>query len=114
MPPGLLLGSGSFGKVFRGRHRDQVVAVKVIQHDRTMADRVRNEVELMLSFSHPHVLRALDFVTWGRTGVSQMSVAVSRGPGEQGRGLSATRRAVVSHQGRQNSPACGDIASPGM
>ncbi|WIA16690.1 hypothetical protein OEZ85_013348 [Tetradesmus obliquus] len=52
---GVLLGSGSFGRVYRAKWRERDVAVKVIEHDSRMAAAVANEVQLMLSCNHPNV-----------------------------------------------------------
>eukprot|EP00878_Enallax_costatus_P017735 GHUV01018633.1.p1 GENE.GHUV01018633.1~~GHUV01018633.1.p1 ORF type:complete len:586 (+),score=150.76 GHUV01018633.1:908-2665(+) len=60
---GALLGSGSFGRVYRARWVDRDVAVKVIEHDRAMAEAVANEVQLMLSCNHPNVVRAYHYIT---------------------------------------------------
>lgn len=40
---GVLLGAGSFGRVYKGRWRDMDVAVKVMQHDAHTASRIANE-----------------------------------------------------------------------
>lgn len=42
------------------------VAVKVMQHSQAAAASVANEVDLMMSFSHPNLVSALHFVTWRR------------------------------------------------
>jgi hypothetical protein len=42
------------------------VQTQVLQHSRAAAAAVSNEVNLMMSFSHPHVVSAHHFVTWQR------------------------------------------------
>ena len=63
---GVLLGAGSFGRVYKGRWRSKDVAVKVIQHSSKTVDLVLNEVNLMLSFNHPNIVRALHVINWVR------------------------------------------------
>ncbi|KXZ49462.1 hypothetical protein GPECTOR_21g688 [Gonium pectorale] len=60
---GQLIGSGSFGKVYKGTWRGVCVAVKVICHDRhnTLAA-IENELQLSLSFEHRNVVRALSYI----------------------------------------------------
>jgi hypothetical protein len=40
---GVLLGAGSYGRVYKGRWRGRDVAVKVMTHDMPAAERVANE-----------------------------------------------------------------------
>eukprot|EP00878_Enallax_costatus_P030827 GHUV01033623.1.p1 GENE.GHUV01033623.1~~GHUV01033623.1.p1 ORF type:complete len:468 (+),score=80.15 GHUV01033623.1:742-2145(+) len=47
---GVLLGAGSFGRVYKGRWHNMDVAVKVLQHDSTTAAAISNEVDLVMSF----------------------------------------------------------------
>eukprot|EP00878_Enallax_costatus_P005213 GHUV01005479.1.p1 GENE.GHUV01005479.1~~GHUV01005479.1.p1 ORF type:complete len:661 (+),score=159.36 GHUV01005479.1:2184-4166(+) len=61
---GVLLGAGSFGRVYKGRWRGLEVAVKVLQHSRAAAASVANEVDLMMSFQHLNIVSALHFVSW--------------------------------------------------
>ncbi|GBF97019.1 hypothetical protein Rsub_09492 [Raphidocelis subcapitata] len=63
---GVLVGAGSFGRVYRGLWRGRDVAVKVITHDGQTAARTANEAALMMSFSHQNIVRALDVITWTR------------------------------------------------
>eukprot|EP00775_Hariotina_reticulata_P011575 gene11575-11719_t len=63
---GVLLGAGSFGKVFKGRWRGMEVAVKVLQHSKAATADVANEVDLMMSFHHQNIVSAYHFVTWRR------------------------------------------------
>uniref|UniRef100_A0A383VVN5 Protein kinase domain-containing protein n=1 Tax=Tetradesmus obliquus TaxID=3088 RepID=A0A383VVN5_TETOB len=64
---GVLLGAGSFGRVYKGVWRDLAVAVKVLQHDSTTAAAVANEVDLVMSFRHPNIVAAYHFVTWAQS-----------------------------------------------
>lgn len=60
---GVLLGAGSFARVYRGRWCGLDVAVKVIQHDMESAKDVANELQLMLNLCHPNIVRAYHCVT---------------------------------------------------
>jgi dTDP-4-dehydrorhamnose 3,5-epimerase-like enzyme len=42
------------------------VAVKVLQHTGANSHPVLNEVHLMLSFSHPNVVKGYHYICWGR------------------------------------------------
>jgi serine/threonine protein kinase len=42
----------------------RVVAVKVLHHSIKSAELVLNEVNLMLSFKHPNVVRAYHVINW--------------------------------------------------
>eukprot|EP00879_Flechtneria_rotunda_P003461 GHRR01003690.1.p1 GENE.GHRR01003690.1~~GHRR01003690.1.p1 ORF type:complete len:696 (+),score=190.53 GHRR01003690.1:393-2480(+) len=61
---GVLLGAGSFARVYCGKWRGLDTAVKVLQHSQAAAASVANEVDLMMSFQHPNVVSAHHFVTW--------------------------------------------------
>ncbi len=50
---GVLLGAGSYGRVYKGRWHNTDVAVKVMEHNARMAAVVANEASLMMSFNHP-------------------------------------------------------------
>eukprot|EP00775_Hariotina_reticulata_P006811 gene6811-7027_t len=47
---GVLLGVGSFGRVYKGIWSGLDVAVKVLHHDSNTAAAVANEVDLVMSF----------------------------------------------------------------
>lgn len=68
---GVLVGAGSFGRVFAGRLGDQEVAIKVLHHDDAAALQVASEVSLMMQFNHPNLVKAFHYVTWGSAGLSR-------------------------------------------
>eukprot|EP00878_Enallax_costatus_P018623 GHUV01019614.1.p1 GENE.GHUV01019614.1~~GHUV01019614.1.p1 ORF type:complete len:911 (+),score=211.03 GHUV01019614.1:148-2880(+) len=74
---GELLGAGSFGRVYRAEWAGRPVAVKVIEHDGGTSAAVENEVELMLSFSHPNIVRAFYCVTFTKSGPSTTPAGTS-------------------------------------
>jgi hypothetical protein len=54
------------------------VAIKVLQHDGGTASAVANEVDLMMSFNHPNVVKAYHFVTWALNVDAAQSMEVRR------------------------------------
>eukprot|EP00775_Hariotina_reticulata_P002668 gene2668-2968_t len=61
---GDLLGSGSFGRVFKGRWAGRTVAIKVIEHSSDTIAAVENEIRLMFSFNHQNLVHALHCITF--------------------------------------------------
>ncbi|KAI8468625.1 MAG: hypothetical protein J3K34DRAFT_477631 [Monoraphidium minutum] len=55
---GVLLGAGSFGRVYKGRWQGRDVAVKVMIHDASVARSVAREIDLVMSFKHPNIVQA--------------------------------------------------------
>lgn len=58
------MGTGSYGKVYRGRWMARDVAVKVLEHSSLAAQRVVQECELIMGLTHPNVVRAFHYITW--------------------------------------------------
>lgn len=62
---GAPIGSGSFGRVFKGRrvHTGQFVALKLVPKHGKTADQLRAlraEVRIMRGLDHPHIVQLLD------------------------------------------------------
>lgn len=53
--PGVLLGFGSYGRVFQGRWHGKDVAIKIIHCQPEQLPRVLREAEIMLQLDHPNV-----------------------------------------------------------
>lgn len=91
--PGDLLGSGSFGRVYRAEWAGRDCAVKVIEHDADTLTAVEAEAQLMLSFEHPNLVRAFHYVTY------KQEASATSGIARQSSGSSAAsarRRAAQS------------------
>eukprot|EP00798_Chlamydomonas_sp_ICE-L_P013687 gene13687-19577_t len=59
-----LLGTGCYGKVWKGLWSGQEVAVKQMEHSPAVAERVANEVAMMLRLKHKHVVCAYQYVNF--------------------------------------------------
>ncbi|KAF8066337.1 Map3k12 [Scenedesmus sp. PABB004] len=96
---GVLLGAGSYGRVYRGRWRGMDVAVKVLQHSRRAANSVANEVDLMMGFRHPHVVSAHHFVSWRKRGGRTLALPKELGSGDAWLDEADTRAAADASAG---------------
>jgi ABC-type phosphate transport system substrate-binding protein len=58
---GRIIGSGSYGDVFRGRYQAKPVAIKriAVTQDATLVASFLKEVRAMTSLDHPHILRLI-------------------------------------------------------
>lgn len=63
---GRMLHKGRCATTYAGQHKGQTVAVKVILHDRSAANKVANAVTLMSSLHHTNVVRVVDAVLWSQ------------------------------------------------
>eukprot|EP00775_Hariotina_reticulata_P005704 gene5704-5944_t len=86
---GVLLGSGSFGRVYKGRWHSIDVAVKIISCTPDELPKVLKEAEVMMQLHHPNVLRAYQCSVWN--------------PAEQQRVLQ--RAQLEQHQQQLQGPA---------
>jgi serine/threonine protein kinase len=55
MRAGVLLGAGSYGRVYKGRWHGRDVAIKVVHCSPDELPRVLREAEIMLQVDHPNV-----------------------------------------------------------
>lgn len=59
----MLIGAGSFGRVYSGRWRETDVAIKKILHSPAESDKIFREIHLSMAFQHPNVVRSLHYVS---------------------------------------------------
>jgi eukaryotic-like serine/threonine-protein kinase len=66
---GELIGSGSYGIIFKARRRsdDQRVAIKCFVSGEAISKNFLNEVKLIFRIQHPHVVKALDIFFANKT-----------------------------------------------
>eukprot|EP00878_Enallax_costatus_P015115 GHUV01015827.1.p1 GENE.GHUV01015827.1~~GHUV01015827.1.p1 ORF type:complete len:582 (+),score=126.05 GHUV01015827.1:174-1748(+) len=106
---GDLLGAGSFGRVYRGTWGGRTVAIKVIEYDITTREEVQNEVQLILSFDHPNIVRAYHCVTYTSTGATSGS---GKRVSDCSRHGGMNCKAAVGNVGAQNPSNTGDDTLP--
>ena len=61
---GMLVGSGTYGMVYRSEWQGQRVAVKVLPHSIIRYQDVAQEFEIMVNVIHENIVRSLHMVTW--------------------------------------------------
>mmetsp|Transcript_438 Transcript_438/g.1315 ORF Transcript_438/g.1315 Transcript_438/m.1315 type:complete len:743 (+) Transcript_438:113-2341(+) len=62
---GPLVGSGGFGKVYRGLYKERVVAVKMVESTtKKQAEEAESEGLLSVSLNHPNIVKTLLHSTW--------------------------------------------------
>jgi hypothetical protein len=94
---GVMIGCGSFGRVYRGTWRGQDVAVKKILHSPAECGRILREIGLSMALSHPHVVRSLHHHTLGHAAAdsSDGSGLMGGGSGSLGGRAGATTAAAA-------------------
>uniref|UniRef100_A0A383W1M2 Protein kinase domain-containing protein n=1 Tax=Tetradesmus obliquus TaxID=3088 RepID=A0A383W1M2_TETOB len=105
---GELIGSGSYGIVYKARWAGRQVAVKVIEHDTSAAAAaVTNEIQLLLSFNHPNIVKAHHYVTY--TQISSTATGSSSGRWwGSGRGSTDSTHALVPAAGAATGSSTAD------
>ncbi|GIL61093.1 hypothetical protein Vafri_15480, partial [Volvox africanus] len=66
----VLLGAGSFGRVYSGMWCGRPCAVKILTHGPHETPVIERELQVSLSCKHPHVVRTMDFVKLDVTGAA--------------------------------------------
>eukprot|EP00878_Enallax_costatus_P018455 GHUV01019427.1.p1 GENE.GHUV01019427.1~~GHUV01019427.1.p1 ORF type:complete len:578 (+),score=131.42 GHUV01019427.1:188-1921(+) len=102
---GELLGSGSFGRVYRAQWASHDCAVKVIEHNLDALPAVEEEAQLMLSFEHPNLVRAYHYVTYQQHSQGSGSTCSQSNTGSAG-----SRRKLVGNNAASDQAA----DSPGL
>lgn len=62
----VVIGTGSFGQVYRGSYNDRIVAIKVVQHElaRALKDEhvASREIQILKEINkHPHIIELIDY-----------------------------------------------------
>lgn len=108
---GELLGSGSFGRVYKARWNGQDVAVKVIEHCESTMYAVEHEAALMLSLNHENIVRAYHFVTYMQQ--PQLLSSCSMGS-SQGSRMRAAADKEIAEAAAAASPGGGNFSDASL
>ncbi|PNH06403.1 putative serine/threonine-protein kinase [Tetrabaena socialis] len=94
---GVLLGAGSYGRVYSGTWRSRPCAVKVLTHSRAETAVIEREVQVSLTCKHPNVVETMHSVRLDVTGAAaRLRIAAQGGRQSRETGSSSSSSAAVS------------------
>ncbi|WIA13591.1 hypothetical protein OEZ85_007157 [Tetradesmus obliquus] len=103
---GVLLGAGSFGRVYKGRWHSSDVAIKIMSCTRAELGRVLREAEVMMQLNHPNIVRAFQASVWNPA--EQARALQAREARGSSTGGAAGKKAPSKRSSSRLSPAIGN------
>uniref|UniRef100_A0A383WP55 Protein kinase domain-containing protein n=1 Tax=Tetradesmus obliquus TaxID=3088 RepID=A0A383WP55_TETOB len=103
---GVLLGAGSFGRVYKGRWHSSDVAIKIMSCTRAELGRVLREAEVMMQLNHPNIVRAFQASVWNPA--EQARALQAREVRGSSTGGAAGKKAPSKRSSSRLSPAIGN------